>query len=336
MEVFVSDLILKQILKEYEQKKFIAEKEYSEKINKFYNNHRDIYDLNEQINHIALQITKSILSNTKENTTNLKINFEKLNKQKNLKLSNLNLPDDFFIPNYECKLCNDTGYIFEHNKSILCNCIKQKLFNIKYNSSNIGDLEKENFSKFNSNLYSDEINKDEYKATISPRKNIENIKNISLKFIENFEKEDQKNLLFIGNTGLGKTFLSNCIAYELLKKGKTILYQSSNTMLDSIIDYKFGKDNTSENIYNNILNADLLIIDDLGTENINTLKFAELFNIINTRLLNQNKHITKTIISTNLNIDNLFKNYDERIVSRLVGYYDICRFFGDDIRFKKH
>ena len=106
-------------------------------------------------------------------------------------------------------------------------------------------------------------------------------------------------------------------------------------MLDSIIEYKFGKENSSDNIYTNTLTVDLLIIDDLGTENINALKFAELFNIINTRLLNQNNHITKTIISTNLNIDNLFKNYDERIVSRLVGYYNICRFFGDDIRFIK-
>ena len=106
-------------------------------------------------------------------------------------------------------------------------------------------------------------------------------------------------------------------------------------MLDSIIDYKFGKTEDSENIYNNILNVDLLIIDDLGTENINSLKFSELFNIINTRLLNQTNHITKTIISTNLSMDNLFKLYDERIVSRLIGYYNICRFFGDDIRYKK-
>ena len=104
-------------------------------------------------------------------------------------------------------------------------------------------------------------------------------------------------------------------------------------MLDSIIDYRFGKTKDS-NIIDSILNVDLLIIDDLGTESMNNMKFAELFNIINTRLLNQKK-ITKTIISTNLNLNNLYKNYDERIVSRIVGYYDICYFFGEDIRFKK-
>ena len=106
-------------------------------------------------------------------------------------------------------------------------------------------------------------------------------------------------------------------------------------MLDSIIDYRFGKNTT--NIYNNILDVDLLIIDDLGTECMNNMKFTEFFNIINTRLLNQNNKTTKTIISTNLSIQNLFNSYDERIVSRFIGNYDICRFYGDDLRIKlKH
>lgn len=106
-------------------------------------------------------------------------------------------------------------------------------------------------------------------------------------------------------------------------------------MLDTIIDYRFGKDNSSKNIYDNLLNVDLLIIDDLGTECMNSMKFSELFNIINSRLLNSNNKITKTIISTNLSLQNLFSTYDERIVSRIVGNYNICYFFGDDIRFKK-
>ena len=129
----------------------------------------------------------------------------------------------------------------------------------------------------------------------------------------------------------GKTFMSNCIANELLKNGKTVLYQTAPVMLDSIIDYRFGKNN--EFNYNDLLNVDLLIIDDLGTENLNNIKLSELFNILNTRLLNQNHHITKTIISTNLSLNNLFKTYDERIFSRLVGYYNICRFFGEDLRY---
>lgn len=94
----------------------------------------------------------------------------------------------------------------------------------------------------------------------------------------------------------------------------------------------FGKSNVSKNIYDSLLNVELLIIDDLGAEGTNSMKSAELFNIINSRLLNTQK-ITKTIISTNLSLQSIFENYDERIVSRLVGNYNICYFFGDDIRF---
>ena len=173
-----------------------------------------------------------------------------------------------------------------------------------------------------------------YNAKISPRKNIENIKNIALKFVQEFDNPEEKNLLFTGNTGLGKTFLSNCIAKEILSKGKTVLYQTAPIMLDSIIDYRFGKSDFSD-IYNNIINVDLLIIDDLGAETLNSFKVSELFNIINSRLLMQDKHITKTIISTNLNMNNLMDTYSERIFSRLASYYNVCRFFGEDIRLNK-
>ena len=106
-------------------------------------------------------------------------------------------------------------------------------------------------------------------------------------------------------------------------------------MLDEIINYRFSKGTSSTNdLYDHLLNVDLLIIDDLGTECMNQMKFTELFNVINTRLLNQNQKSIKTIISTNLSLQNLYSNYDERIVSRIVGYYNICYFFGEDIRFK--
>ena len=111
---------------------------------------------------------------------------------------------------------------------------------------------------------------------------------------------------------------------------KTVLYQTAPIMLDEIIDYRFNRNNGD--IYKDILSVDLLIIDDLGTESMNGMKLTELFNIINSRSLSNN---TKTLISTNLSISELLKNYDERIFSRFAGNYNICRFFGDDIRLKK-
>lgn len=131
--------------------------------------------------------------------------------------------------------------------------------------------------------------------------------------------------------------MSNCIANELLKKGKTVLYQTSPVLLESVIDYKMSKNKSSiDNIYNSVLNCDLLIIDDLGTESLNSMKLSELFTILNTRILNLNNKITKTIISTNLDLNDIFRIYEERIGSRIIGYYDIYRFFGEDLRFKRN
>ena len=133
----------------------------------------------------------------------------------------------------------------------------------------------------------------------------------------------------------GKTFMSNCIASDLLQKGKTVLYQTAPVLLESVIDFKFGKNKSvSENLIQSVLEADLLIIDDLGTETVNSLKLSELFTIINSRILNLNNHITKTIISTNLNMNDIFSIYQDRIGSRIAGYYDIYYFFGEDLRLK--
>ena len=113
------------------------------------------------------------------------------------------------------------------------------------------------------------------------------------------------------------------------------MYQTAPVMLDTLISDMFQKPEKQTGISNNLLNADLLVIDDLGTETMNSMKFTELYKIINTRLLNQNGKSLKTIISTNLDLKGLFNTYDERLVSRFIGYYDIYRFYGDDIRLKK-
>ena len=323
---------LKKLLKEYEQKRLAKEIVYEKKIDSLYENNPNLSKIIDNINKNSIELSKAILLNNTEKINELKVSVEKLKKEKTDILNKLHIKDLFFIPDYDCKKCNDTGYLINNN-NIMCSCLKQKLMDIQYNKSNISNLKAENFDTFTDTFLSDVPDEKKYNSSISPRENLNQIKKIALNFIENFDDPNEKNLLFAGNTGLGKTFLSNCIANEILKSGKTVLYQTAPVMLDTIIDCKFGK--TDNFIYNQILNADLLIIDDLGTENLNSIKFSELFNVINTRLLNQNNHVTKTINSTNLSLNNLFNTYDERIFSRLVGYYNICRFFGDDIRLIK-
>lgn len=131
--------------------------------------------------------------------------------------------------------------------------------------------------------------------------------------------------------------MSNCIASELLKQGKTVVYQTAPLLIERVIDYKMNKQkNPQNNFYNTIFESDLLIIDDLGTESLNSMKLSELFTIINSRILNLENKITKTIISTNLNINQIFNNYEERIGSRIAGFYNIYYFFGEDLRLKNN
>lgn len=325
---------VKELLKDYEKKHLKAINDLDIRMQSLYQKYPQLLEIENKLNSLGISTAKYILSNNDSSyLSNLKLEIEKLKLEKNNILKHLNIDETYLKPNFECNICNDTGFITQNYKTIMCPCLKQKLLDIEYNKSNIFNLDKENFKKFNFNLYSDEINKEKYNSNISPRENIKIIKELSEQFIKDFNNPSAKNLLFTGNTGLGKTFISNCIANELLNSGKTVLYQTAPVMLDSIIDYRFGKNN-SQNICDHIYSVDLLIIDDLGTESMNNMKFTELFNIINTRLLNNSNHITKTIISTNLNMKNLYQTYDERIVSRFVGYYNICRFFGEDIRFK--
>ena len=328
------DLVLKNILTQYSKKKANYEFEAEKRKQEIYEKYPKLQDLDNKISSLAISTTKALISNNDKNLLNeLNKNIEKLKEEKNKILKSLNIDKSFFEPHYDCPICKDTGYITNEDYSTsMCNCLKQRLYDEQYNKANISNLDVQNFDKFTDLLYSDDINEAKYHTNVSPRENINLIKDICLNFIKNFDNKEQKNLLFTGNTGLGKTFLSSCIANEIIKKGKNVLYQTAPVMLDAIIDYRFGKPN-SINILDSILSADLLIIDDLGTECINNMKFTELFNVINTRLLNQNK-ITKTIISTNLSLKNLYSNYDERIISRIVGNYDICYFYGDDIRFK--
>ena len=330
----MSNSTLNILLKEYEKKKLKADVDFENAKDSFLASHPDLIELNDKLNSVALDISKAVLNGDVENVNILKEEFQNLKTKKDNLLENIDIPLNAKEPLYECKLCGDTGYVtFENGKTVLCNCIKQKMFDIEFNKCNISNLDKENFDNFDLSLYSDEINEKKYNAKISPKQNIINIKDIAINFINNFDNPDEKNLLFLGNTGLGKTFLSNCIAKDILEQNRTVLYQTAPIMLDNIIDYRFGKSDLKE-VYDNIINVDLLIIDDLGVESLNSHKISELFNIINDRWLNRNNH-KKTIISTNLNMNNLYETYGERIFSRIASYYNVCRFFGDDIRISK-
>lgn len=333
--------ILSTLLLEYDQKKRRAELDLENRKNELYTKIPRLQEIETELNNFAINTAKNILFNSSDSCNSLNAlneTVENLKKEKEILLKQNNISLDFLEPFYDCNICKDTGYIQSKDSvSSMCSCLKQRLLDISYNKSNISNLDKENFENFNFNIFSDIVEPEKFKMNISPRQNMLSIKSKCLEFIENFDNPETHNLLFTGNTGLGKTFMSNCIANELIKRGKNVLYQTAPVLLETVIDNKMNKYKTptQDNFYKNVLESDLLIIDDLGTECLNSMKLSELFTILNTRLLNLNNKVTKTIISTNLNINNIFKNYEERIGSRIAGYYDIYYFFGDDLRFKK-
>lgn len=322
----------KRIEREYEQRRNIANQKYRELKEAIYSSTPRLREIDVEIAKLGIKSAKLSISSSIDkaklsNELREKIDTLKLEKEEILKGLEVDL-----IPQYSCEKCKDTGFYTENGNTHMCPCFKQELINESYSKSNLYKLKEESFDKVNLELFSNEPSIDKYKTQISPRENIKKIIGISRKFIENFNSPNQKNLLFTGTPGVGKTFISSCIANEIINKNYTVLYQTSSLLLNSVFEYKFSKDDSSKELYDSLFQVNLLIIDDLGTENLTSAKFEELFTIINSRLITP---YTKTIISTNLSLEELAQTYDHRILSRLMGNYDILRFYGDDIRLKK-
>ena len=304
-----------------------------------FNKDPKLQELQESINQLGLEVTRTILTTHDElkkqiEQENLQIKIKSLEEKIEKELKKLGYIPEDFVPDFDCKLCNDTGFVLDDKKNTkYCSCFLQQVINESFNEANMLSLKDENFETFDIGFYSKNPDKKKYGIDKSPLENIEAIRKLSLKFCDNIDLKEQKNLLFTGNTGLGKTFLANCIAGKLIKNNKSVVYQTAPILMDKIIEYKFSnkKDNKEASEYKKIFDSDLLIIDDLGTESMNNMKFTELFNIINTRILNNKK----ILISTNLTLNDLYKEYDERVMSRLIGNFVICKFVGEDIRLKK-
>ena len=330
--------IYRKIQQEYENNRNLALAEVEKKKKEVYEKEPKILEIDEKIKKIGMEISKSIIfiddDIKRENAVkDLNSQIDELKTEKGALLSSLGLSDEFFIPNFKCKICEDTGIIGSITGAKNCSCFRQKLIDYTYNQSQIYNIDKENFETFSEEIFSDEVNESAYNSKRSPRENILIIKQIAENFVNNFDNKDTKNLMFTGGTGLGKTFLSNCIAKAMLDKGKTVLYQTSGRLMDLVMDYRRGDvEGFDASQYEELFNVDLLIIDDLGTENMTEARRSELFNILNTRLLNSTKKHTKTVISTNKELKELVNYYDQRIVSRILGHFEICRFFGKDLR----
>jgi len=235
---------------------------------------------------------------------------------------------DYLNDIYSCPKCKDSGIY----NSRICSCL-ETLYNEEL-SRELGTLMKngcESFDSFDIDLYSSAFDP---VLNCSPRDCMEKVYNVCLRFARLFPQK-QVNLLFQGGTGLGKTFLSACIAREVSKKGCSVCYQPVSSALEAFETQKFGSSDSSEQagrLVGRMLECDLLILDDLGTEMLTTISMSALYTLINTRLVNGKS----MIISTNLGNDAISKRYSAQISSRLLGEFTTLPFVGADIRMLKN
>ncbi len=236
-------------------------------------------------------------------------------------LDDLGYPEDYLLPSYTCKKCCDTGYILGER----CSCLTALLDRYTVNELNKEcKIKLHTFAEFDLSYYPESITTNSG-TTIETRSLMEGHVKYCIEYAKSFSV-DSPSLFMIGATGLGKTFLSSCIAREVIANGYSVAFDSIQNYLRDIEREHFGK--AEGDTLEALLKADLLIIDDLGSEFTTSFNSSVIYNIINSRT---NKGMP-TIISTNLSIDELGKRYDDRIVSRLTGMFKPMRFIGKDIR----
>ena len=321
---------LREILVSYERKRDKAESELEYRIKDVYSQIPEIKSIDNEVNKIGLELAKLVLLNPQDKDSIIAQSRDKMKElklKKEVLLNRYNVPPGYLDIQYSCNVCKDKGFLKNGHK---CNCLKQEIINEAYKMSNLSRmLENQNFNNIDTTIFSDELFED---SNISPRQNFLQIVSVCESFVLNFDRDNDENLLFYGDTGLGKTFMCNCIAKSLLDKGNLVIYQTAFKMFEIIEDYKFknNENHISKDNYDNLFDCDLLIIDDLGTELTNSFTNSELFNILNTRLLTGKK----TIISTNLSPMQLGSNYAQRIFSRIFDRFKMVKFIGNDLRWE--
>ena len=252
-----------------------------------------------------------------------------LQRERAVLLGAMGLPEDALDDKPECPLCRDTGW----QGAKMCQCLQKLCAQEQIQElSKLLDLGEQSFDSFRMDYYSQTPWPG---RGASPRENMELVYEVCLNYAQKFGRFHFKNLFLTGAPGLGKTFLSACIARSVSEQGFSVVYDTAGNIFAQFENRKFQRDaegvQTARDETRRYLNCDLLILDDLGSELTTQFTQSALYELINTRLVSDRR----TVISSNLTPEDVVRRYTPQISSRLLGEFYILHFFGDDIRLLK-
>jgi DNA replication protein DnaC len=312
------------IMQEYDNQRILDHEIEETRRSEVYSAIPRLQDIDDQISEISSSSIKKLLNEEIYDTIAVVEKINSLINEKKELISCSGFPANYLEPVYKCPDCKDTGYI----DNIPCHCFKQRSLDVIFSQSNLkGVLDKCCIDNFSLDYYSAD------KVDTSSGKTEKQLASKALAstyaFIDSFlTKGSAGNLLYYGDTGMGKTYLSGCVARILLENGFSVIYFSAIRLFDILRDHQF--DHESGGSYDQIFDSDLLIIDDLGTENLTGFTMSQLFSVINERIQRERS----TVISTNLNLIEFRDHYTERISSRIFSNYELLKLCGDDIRLR--
>lgn len=278
----------------------------------------EYYECKNKESSLNLQRATYLMDGKDELARNVSEQLALLRAKEDSLLRQAGISADYLTEHYVCNDCKDTGFI----RGQKCHCFRMKAIKLLYEQSGIQELlNHDNFDNLSYEYYSGE-----------DLSHFENAVDTCHAFVRNFNS-DYRNLFFYGTVGTGKSFLSGCIAKELIEKGNLVIYFSATKLFAELSRGAFDYKNKDElnSLHDDLYNCDLLIIDDLGTELTNSFVSSEFFAILNER------HIRKksTVISTNLSLMNLQDRYSDRVFSRITSNFEVCKLTGQDIRMYK-
>ena len=314
------------VMRGYEERQRLQRRAMEARTQEIYQKIPQIQELDRQISTRAADCARRVLGGDTKAREHLKEDLADLKEQKLTLLKAAGYPADYMELRYDCPDCQDTGYV----NGKRCHCFERQRLNILYAQSNIeAVLKEENFDHLRFDFYDDTEKVPQLGMT--ERAYMDVVVRQCREFAQQYPAKGNS-ILFTGGTGVGKTFLTNCIARKLMDTYHSVIYFSASDLFEVFSRNKFDYDQAEEmkDTYRYILDCDLLIIDDLGTELNNSFTSSQLFYCINERM-NMNR---STIISTNLSLTQLRDSYTDRVTSRIMRYR-IIPLYGRDIRLLK-